>query len=141
MLVLQFGDLHEVSARDGGTQSVYDWAMQIQCPWRISQGTRIVIAYRDFYYSDVPLSNVAVVSKSKFSSVLETLNAEFETNPPRTTYMESDDTGGFSIRFSSDYCLEVFPAESTESGKHWRIFEPGVLGKSFVFPPSDPTED
>ncbi len=141
MLMLQFGDLHEVSTRDGGTQSVYDWTMQIQCPWRISQGTRIVIAYRDFYYSDVPLSNVAVVSKSKFNSVLETLNTEFETNPPRTVSVESDDTGGFSIRFSSDYRLEVFPAESTESGKHWRIFEPGIMGKSFVFPPNEPAED
>ncbi len=137
MLLLQFGDLHEVSARDGSSQSVYHWTIQIQCPWRISQGTRIVIAYRDFYYSDVPLSNVAVVSKSKFNTVLETLCAEFETSPPRVTSVESDDTGGFSIRFSSDYCLEVFPAENTESGKHWRIFEPGMMGKSFVFPPSD----
>ena len=141
MLSLQFGDLHEVAARDGGTQSAYHWTLQIQCPWRISQGTRIVIAYRDFFYSDVPLSNVAVVNKSKSNLVLETLCAEFETTPPRATFIESDDSGRFSVRLGSEYCLEVFTEESTESGKYWRIFEPGIMGKSFVFPPSDAARD
>lgn len=140
MLSLEFGDLHEISGRDGSTHLAYHWTIQIRCPWRISQGTRIVVAYRDFYYSDVPLKNVAVMNKSRFNSLLEALNTEFEITPPRVISEDSDDAGGFSIRFTSDYCLEIFPAESTELGKHWRIFEPGILGKSFVFPPSEPAE-
>lgn len=137
MLLLQFGESHEISARHGGIETVHDWTIQIQCPWRISQDTRIVVAYRDFYYSDAPLSNLAVMNKSRFNSVLETLCAEFEITPPRVISVESDDTGGFSVRLSSDYCLEAFPSESTESGKYWRIFEPGIEGRSFVFPPSE----
>lgn len=137
MLVLHFGEVREVSARDGGVQTVYDWTMQIQCPWRISQETRIVIAYRDFYYSDVPLKNLDVVSKSRTNSVLETLNAEFEMSSPHVAAVESDDTGMFSVRMSSGYHIEAFPAESMESGKLWRISEPGAEGRSFVFPPSE----
>ena len=137
MLVVHFGNLHEVSGPGGSAQAVHDWTIQIQCPWRISQGTRIVVAYRDFYYSDVPLKNLDVMSKSRFNSVLGTLCAEFEANPPSVSSVEVDDAGGFSVHLSHDYRLEVFPAENLESGKHWRIFEPRIMGKSFVFPPNE----
>ncbi len=136
MLWLSFGDPRVVADRDGSTKAVLDWTIQIQCPWRISQNERIVIAYRDFYYSDVPLKNMDVMSKSRSNAVLDTLSAEFDTNPPRVVSVETDDTGSFSINLSNGYRLEAFPAESTESGKLWRIFEPIAQGRSFVFPPS-----
>lgn len=137
MLCLHFGAPHMVTERDGSTRATYGWTIQIQCPWRISQGGRIVLAYRDFYYSDVPLSNLAVMNKSRSSSVLDSLCAEFDTTPPVVKAVETDDNGGFSVHLSFDYRVEVFPAESTESGKHWRMFEPGIEGRSFVFPPTE----
>jgi hypothetical protein len=137
MLSVEFGDLHEVSTREGGNKSVYGWTIQIQCPWRISQSGRIVAAYRDFYFSDVPLKSVDVMNKSRFDSVLLHLCAELDALAPVVTSVESDDTGGFTVNMSHGYRLEVFPAESMESGKHWRIYEPGILGKSFVFPPEE----
>jgi hypothetical protein len=136
MLLLQFGRPHEVSARDGSTKTVHDWTIQIQCPWRISQHAHIVIAYRDFYYSDVAQNNQAVMNKSRYDSVLGSLCKEFEATPPRVLSIDSDATGAFSLHLSEGYRLEAIPAENTESGKHWRIFEP-VQGKSFVFPPSE----
>jgi len=51
LLWLHFGELHEVSDRRGGTKDVGDWAVHIQCPWRISRHGRILIAYHDYYYS------------------------------------------------------------------------------------------
>jgi hypothetical protein len=137
MLLLQFGNPHEVSARDGSTKMVHDWTIQIQCPWRISQHSQIVIAFRDFYYSDVAKNNQAVMNKSRYDSVLGSLCAEFEATPPRVISVDSDDTGTFSLHLSEGYRLEAIPAENTESGKHWRIFEPIVAGKSFVFPPNE----
>jgi len=136
MLCLHFGDPRAVTDRDGSARAVHDWTIQVQCPWRISQNGRIVIAYRDFYFSDVPLSNLAVMSKSRFNSLLDTLCAEFDTTPPVVDAVENDDKGSFSVRLSFGYQLEVFPAESTESGKHWRIFQPGANDNSFVFPPA-----
>ena len=137
MLLLQFGNPHEVSASDGGTKMVHDWTIQIQCPWRISQHNQIVIAYRDFYYSDVAKNSQAVMNKSRYDSVLGSLCAEFEAAPPRVSSVDSDKTGAFSLYLSDSYRLEAIPAENTESGKHWRIFEPGFQGRSFVFPPSE----
>lgn len=137
MLSARFGELHATSTQDNGPGAIYDWTLQVQCPWRISQGTRIVIAYRDFYYSDVPLKNLAVMNKSHSNSVLETLCAEFEARPPRVASIKVEKTGDFSIELGGDYHLEIFPAESTESGKHWRIYEAGAGGRSFVFPPSE----
>ncbi|HTR43768.1 MAG TPA: hypothetical protein VMH87_19320 [Pseudomonadales bacterium] len=137
MLFLQFGEPREISSRDGGLKAVYDWTVQIQCPWRISQHSRVVIGYRDFYYSDVAQNNEAVMNKSRYDSVLNSLCAEFETTPPRVISIDADDTGAFSLHLSDDYRLDAITAENTASGKHWRIFEPGVDGKSFVFPPSE----
>ena len=136
MLSLHFGNPHVVSDRVGAN-AVPEWTIQIQCPWRISQGSRIVIAFRDFYYSDAPLSNLAVMSKSRFNSVLDTLSTEFEAVPPEVEAVETDDSGSFSVRLSRDYRLEVFPAENAASGKHWRVFQPGTQGSSFVFPPDE----
>jgi hypothetical protein len=137
MLMLQFGNLHEISTSNGSTKMVYDWTIQIQCPWRISQNSQIVIAYRDFYYSDVGKSSQVVMNKSRYDSVLSSLGVEFEATSPRVISIDSDKTGAFSIYLSEGYRLEAIPAENTESGKHWRVFEPGIQGKSFVFPPSE----
>lgn len=137
MLCVHFGNTYAIPDRGGTTQAVPEWTIQIQCAWRVSQGTRIVIAYRDFYYSDIPLSNLAVMSKSRFNVVLDSLCAEFEAMPPVVGAVEADDTGGFSVQMSHDYKLEVFPSESPESGKHWRVFQPVPEGKSFVFPPNE----
>lgn len=136
MLFMQFGEPREISSRDGGLKAVYEWTIQIQCPWRISQHSRVVIAYRDFYYSDVAQNNQAVMNKSRYDSVLGSLSTEFETTPPRVISIEADDTGAFSLNLSDDYRLDAIPAENTASGKHWRIFEPETDGRSFVFPPS-----
>jgi hypothetical protein len=137
VLCLHFGDPRAVSERDGSAKAVHDWTIQVQCPWRISQSGRIVIAYRDFYYSDVPLKNLDVISKSSSNAVLDTLSKEFDATPPRVNAIENDDTGAFSVHLSHDYRLEVFPGESTESGKHWRVFQPGIQGRSFVFPSTE----
>jgi hypothetical protein len=137
MLLLQFGHPHTVSARDGSTKTVHDWTIQIQCPWRISQNSHVVIAYRDFYYSDVAQNNQAVMNKSRYDTVLGSLCTEFETTSPRVLSVEADDTGAFSLLLGDGYRLEAIPGENTESGKHWRIFEPAGSGRSFVFPPSE----
>lgn len=137
MFSAHFGNLLEIPGPDHSIKKTYEWTVQVQCAWRIAQGTRIIVAYRDFYYSDVPLKNLDVMNKKSFNSVLDGLCQEFESSPPIVTAVESDDTGGFALRLSRDYGLEVFTDENPESGKHWRIFEAGNQGRSFVFPPSE----
>jgi len=135
MLWLHFGEMRIVPAHGGGTKTVGDWAIHVQCPWRISQLGRIVIAYHDFYYSPDgdALDDWDTLGKSRFDSVAARLCTEFETTSPVVASADPDDVGGFSVRFSRDYRLDVFPADSDDSSEHWRVFQPGATSKHFVF--------
>lgn len=135
MVWLHFGEMREVPTRDDGTKRVGDWAVHVQCPWRISQRGRIVIAYHDFYYSPDgdDLENWDAIGSNQFDSAAVVLCAEFETVPPVVVSAHPEDVGGFSLHFSHDYRLDVFPDTSFDSSEHWRIFQPGVHGKHFVF--------
>ncbi len=62
-----------------------------------------------------------------------TLCSEFAKTPPVVMTVQPDDVGGFCVRLSNDYRLDVFPDESDETCEYWRIFQPGVAGKHFVF--------
>ena len=139
MVWLHFGEMREVSVRGGGTKTVGDWAIHIQCPWRISRSGRIVIAYHDFYYSPDggDLEDWDKLGASQFDSAATSLRTEFEAVPPVVASVQTDDVGGFSIRFSQDYQLDVFPDTSFDSSEHWRIFQPRVDSGHFVFPPDE----
>lgn len=135
LLWLHFGEMHEVSDRRAGTKVVGDWALHIQCPWRISRQGRILIAYHDYYWGPdgKPVEDWDVVGKTRFDLAASKLCAEFTATPPAVVSVQPDDVGGFCVHFSGDYRLDVFPADSDQSSEHWRIFQPGVDRRHFVF--------
>ena len=135
MLWLHFGEMREVKVRSGGRKSVGDWAIHVQCPWRISRLGRIVIAYHDFYKSPDgdALDDLDTSGRSRFDSMAARLCTEFETTSPVVGSVAPDDVGGFSVRFSRNYRLDVFPAASDDSSEHWRVFQTGATSKHFVF--------
>jgi hypothetical protein len=135
LLWLHFGELHEVSERRGGTKIVGDWAVHIQCPWRICRHGRILTGYNDYYYAPdgEPVEDWDVVGKTRFDLAASTLCDEFAKIPPVVTSVQVDDVGGFFVHFGGDYRLDVFPDESDETSEHWRIFQPSVGSKHFVF--------
>jgi hypothetical protein len=139
MAWLHFGEMLESPAYGGGTKTVGDWAVHIQCPWRISQRGRIVIAYHDFYYSPAgdDLEDWDKFGSSQFDSAATLLCAEFQTSPAVVASVQPDDVGGFFIRFSQDYRLDVFPDTSFDSSEPWRIFQPRLDSEHFVFPPDE----
>src|SRR5208282_3266343 len=51
LLWLHFGELHEVPRSRGGTKVVGDWAVHVQCPWRLIQHGQILVGYHDFYHT------------------------------------------------------------------------------------------
>jgi hypothetical protein len=103
--------------------------------WRVAQRGRIVIAYQDYFYAPdgEPVEDLYVVGKTRFDLVASTLCKEFATTPPVVASVQPDDVGDYSLCFSNDYRLDVFPAESDETIEHWRIFQPGVESKYFAF--------
>jgi hypothetical protein len=135
LLWLHFGELRTVPAHGGGTKSVGQWAIHVQCPWRICRHGRIVVAQQDFYYSPEgdALDDWDFPGKNRFDSVAATLCAEFKSSLPLVASVAPDDIGGFSLHAANDYRLDVFPANSDVACEHWRIFQPGDTRTHFVF--------
>ena len=135
MLWLHFGEMRAVPAHGEGTKTVGQWAIHVQCPWRICRLGRIVVAYHDYYYSPEgdALEDWDSPGKSRFDSMALGLCSEFETRPPEVASVQPDDVGGFSLHFVTDYRLDVFPADSDDSSEHWRVFQPGDTSKHYVF--------
>jgi len=135
LLWLHFGTLREVPTRSGGTKTVGDWALHIQCPWRLARQGEIVVASSDFYYNFAgdPLDDWDKSGKSRFDHAAAALSAEFEVNGPAVLSVTPDSFGGFTLWFAYYYHLDVFPNSSYPSTEHWRIFQPGKLESHFVF--------
>jgi hypothetical protein len=133
MLWLHFGEIREVTA-SGGKKEVGDWAIHVQCPWRVCKCGRVVVAYHDFYYDDNgdALEDWDIPGQSRFDSVAAMLCAEFEAVPPIVTGVEPGDVGGFSTHLSQNYRLDVFPDTSLGQSEHRRLFQPALHAEHFV---------
>jgi hypothetical protein len=133
---LHFGEMREVDDLRGDRKTVGDWAIHIQCPWRLSRLSRIVIASDDYAYApngDYLMDGWSHPGRSRFDFIAAKLCTEFEIHPPVVTSMQVDDVGGFSLGLADDYRLDVFPSSSDESDENWRLFEPSRDTKHFVF--------
>jgi hypothetical protein len=140
LLWLDFGEMHEVAGHAGGTKTVGDWAIQVQCSWRLCRRGRIEVAYRDYYFSPEgdALDDWVTPGKSRFDHIAQVLSSKFETSPPVVRSFTTDDVGGFSLALSGDYRLDVFPDDSNSDDYsehwHWRLFAPGSDKEHFVVP-------
>ena len=125
---LGFGEIISIIRR-GGAEEVPEFALHIQCAWRLSNGSKIQVASRNFYSPrsnwkeededfdwDVPRNN-------RFD---EQITAFLKTTAENlfVKEVETDILGGLTIFLSENYVLEVFPDSSDESenDEFWRLF-------------------
>jgi hypothetical protein len=134
MLWIEFGNLCEVRAFKGGLKTVGQWAIHIQCPWRITKARRIVVAYHDYYYDPKgdALNDWDARGKNRFDHIAKTLNSRFKSLPIGILSTSVDDFGGFVMKLAHGYQLEVFPDGSLPDAELWRIFQPNMDKKHFV---------
>jgi hypothetical protein len=137
LLWVQFGEMRELPDRRGGTRWVGEWALHVQCPWRLTRPPAILLARGDCFYeadSGDPYDWNAG-GESRFDRCAAPLNREFESSPPQVETVAVDEVGGFTLRLSGDLVFEVFPDEcSGTDAEHWRFFQPGGDGPHVVFP-------
>ncbi|HEV3272086.1 MAG TPA: hypothetical protein VGZ93_07890 [Candidatus Methylacidiphilales bacterium] len=133
MLWLNFGEMREVPWGTA-TRIIGDWAIHVQCTWRLYRRDRIFITSRDYYRSPDGTAlgdDWDTFGKSKFDSVARFLCSEFETNPSIVESVDCDEAGGFLIHFDDEVRLQVSP-DIGVSGEQWRLFQPGEANKHFV---------
>jgi hypothetical protein len=147
MRTLQFGNT-EARMRGG---VVGQYALHVQCPWRLERDTGVVTGSGDLY---APYENSERLDESfdweEGDSLQERVLRELlkgydentkqivnTTNLLTVEAVQADSGGGFCLRLSGGYRLLVFPNSTRYEA--WRLFRPSKDGdqsneKHFVVP-------
>ncbi|MDC7722602.1 hypothetical protein [Priestia megaterium] len=125
---LGFGEKILVTRREK-KEEVAEYALHIQCSWRIAKGYKIVVGSRDFYSPRTGLENENehfewdIQGNNRFDERIESLIKDINEQMI-VERVESDEVGGLKIFLSQGYLLEVFPdtSEDDEYSEFWRLF-------------------
>src|SRR5262245_516213 len=129
MRTFQFGKLCSV---DGG--SVGDFALHVQCPWRIEGPDGIVTGRSDLWEpveDNAPFDDNWDYEKSPNVQDAR-LESWFARNEPSVVVknVDADEFGGAAIGFGEVFVLRLFPAGTR--GEDWRLFRPKTDARHLV---------
>lgn len=135
---LGFGELISVTRR-GKTEELAEYALDIQCSWRIIKDNKILVGSRDFYSPRTGWNEENddfdwdVQGNNRFDERIESFieNTKEHVDVER---VEPDEVGGLKIFLSQGYLLEVFPdtSEDDEYSEFWRFFNRRENSPHFV---------
>src|ERR1700674_3899295 len=137
MALFDFGRRRKRLDSQGNTQEVGEFALHVQCPWRITQKEQVVVGSQDLYYpanyrdeEDVPpefdwerdLNRLDKLVRSVFENAMQGFIVQT---------IEVAAAGSLHIALSEDLSLDVLPCDSL-SHEYWRLFEPDQVEPHFV---------
>ncbi|MGZ4814185.1 MAG: hypothetical protein ACXVZV_02160 [Terriglobales bacterium] len=131
MACFQFGARRKRKTSHGQDSEVGDYALHVQCPWRIVRGDEIVVGSADLYAPD-PVKDAADsyfdwqkgnLQDAKIAKLFADDNRQFAVV---ATALRA--AGKLDILFDDELRLEVFPDSSVGAvdTEHWRFFAPSV---------------
>lgn len=133
----QLGTRHIVPSHRGGTKEVGDYALHVQCAWRIVGAEGIVVASRDRYYpagnpDEDPPDFEWYRSGTNRCDEQVAMFFKNKTNTPLVVEaIQADPVGSLRLTLNNEFALEVFPDDSL-AGEHWRLFQPFNDNDHFV---------
>lgn len=100
--------------------------MHLQCPWRLTQGERVVTGRGDIFEQRGKAKGVLFDSRVRL--------VPLKKSPLVVRSAEADGLGGFRLGFSRGWRLEAFPMESARyrGVEAWRMFVPSGDSRHFV---------
>jgi len=129
MACFQFGGRRKVLDRNGKEEEVGDYALHVECTWRIIHGDRVFVGRQDLYYpaeydqgKPYPEDFDWEHDPNRHDKLLDSL-FENGTREFMATDVEVGAAGSFHVLLGGNFSLEVFPSNSL-SGEQWRLFEP-----------------
>ena len=129
LLWLHFGGTHEFvdRYRANEAKTVGDYALHIDCPWRIVQRDVVVVGALDrFSPGDGQEDDDFDWNHSRdtrWDRRLQQFMERYGTSGPIVRAIEMRGAGAFALRFDDEVSLDVLPNRSTD-GEYWRLFEP-----------------
>jgi hypothetical protein len=141
LLWIQFGTLKKYTIKfpKRTTQNIGgDWAIHVQCAWRLTHKGIIILSWRDFHFNPDGQTNYDWDNdnkKSRFDMLVKKINREIKVKKLKVAdILNVDDVGGFSLKIENDYTFDVFPDNSIRDDytESWRIFKPRLDKKHFI---------
>ena|SRR5688572_28183492 len=126
-----------VNVEEGGDRSYGEFALHIQCPWRLEGLNGIVTGRTDLWIPAEPSENIDWDSWDyennpnlqdrrigELPGVYDPKTRSFinETEYLVVENVEADDFGGATLSLSGGYRLVIFPSGS--AGEDWRLLKP-----------------
>jgi hypothetical protein len=113
---------------------VGDYALRVQCAWRITGPNGIVVASRDRYFpagdpnNEPPDWQWDVQGANRCDELVKAWSSghAYVVGSAR-----ADSLGGLTLDLSQEFRLEVFPDDSLDS-EHWRLLRPATDAPHFV---------
>ncbi|MFO0330374.1 MAG: hypothetical protein ACK514_03420 [Bacteroidota bacterium] len=124
MECLKFGQ-HFITDKVDGQLNIGEFALHLQCPWRIVNGQKILIGSCDVYEQadqnakydpNFEWDKADVNLRDK--KIKELIEKEILT----LEKVETDDLGGFELVFNNNFSLSTFPSISLEF-EYWRLLD------------------
>jgi hypothetical protein len=133
MQVFAFGDLRMEEKPSGGSALTSEFALHVQCPWRIGKHARIEVGSEDLFLpSDMAEDDASFDPTGSAETLRDRLVDELLRSIPessrRVTRIEADEVGGLRVHMAGGHRLELFPADSLLEGSRaekWRLLQPG----------------
>ena len=138
MLTLQLGEPRMDTSPMGRRREIGEYALHVQCPWRLTENARLIVGSGDLYTPAEPsVDRVAFQWDAVGASWWDhQLRGFFSDRAPiRIERIAADPFGGFLLACSSNISFEVFPNTSAvphDDSEYWRLLKPGDSTKHFV---------
>lgn len=126
----QFGLRREVTGIRGNVKDVGEYALHVQCAWRITRQDRVVAASGDLHEASEQDSGESQRTLTRLDDRLQQL-FKADTVQFAVERIEVRDAGAFSITLADGFALDVLPDDSTDD-EQWRLFKPYSEGDHFV---------
>jgi hypothetical protein len=136
MACFQFGQRRQVKNVRGNDLEVGEYALRLQCPWRIVKDDQVVVAALDVYH---PRPGHEDEDGPEFDwehagNLFDERIVTFFENDTREYVVEkvlAGHAGALRLLLQAEFWLEVCPCDSRQ-GEHWRLFEPRSARDHFV---------
>ena len=133
MCWISLGDLIEIESRSG-LRTVGQYALDVDCPWRIRCNSKILLASTDMFEpASTHQHDETFEWDIQGNNLFDERVAMLCNNEPTITVqsIELSSTNDLKIIFSNNYILEVFVCGSTDV-EQWRLFEHKESKDDFV---------
>jgi hypothetical protein len=139
LVCLEFGQRRRVRDYRGKWRTVGEWALHLQCSWRIGGPQGLIVASDDRYWpagdpDDPPKKWKWDTGPNRFDERVKRLLPQTAEGFGIVQKVRADRFGGLQIVLTNSLIIQVFPSDTLdrEYDEHWRFFQPKRKSKHFV---------